>query len=165
MLSMGVILAARPVSGQACAIVGCPIKLAFDYIGYGFFEHYRHWCAQVVELEVITDGPVGPDVMARQVTLDRGIETESTFKVAEFRPPALIELAGVSDPSRSVYALEEAGAALTQLIFTFELLELELFMRPFEKLVRTALQEGAQQTVDNLKLLLEDYKAAMDCGT
>jgi hypothetical protein len=32
-------------------------------------------------------------------------------------------------------------------------------MRPFEKLVRTALQEGAQQTVDNLKQLLEEQRA------
>lgn len=161
MMSIGTIMAARPVAGQASAVVGCPIDVAFDYIGYGLFEHYPLWCAQVVELEVISEGPIGQGALARQVTLDRGIATESTFKVAEFSPPTEIELAGVSDPFRSVYALEESGETLTQLNFTFELRELELFMRPFEKLVRTALREGAQQTVDNLKQLLDERGALL----
>jgi len=34
--------------------------------------------------------------------------------------------------------------------------ELDLSMRPFAKLIRMALQEGAEQTVENLKSLLED---------
>jgi hypothetical protein len=159
MLNMGAILAARPVAGQASAEIGCPIRVAFDFVGNRFFEHYRLWCAQVVELEIVSDGPVGVGTTARQVTLDRDIATESTFKIEEFTPPQVIALAGVSDPFRSVYELEEAGAASTKLNFTFELRELELFMRPFEKLVRTALQEGAQQTVDNLKQLLEEQRA------
>jgi hypothetical protein len=163
MVNMGAILAARPVVGQASAEVGCPIRVAFDYVGNGFFEHYRLWCAQVVELEVMSEGPVGVGTMARQVTLDRDIATESIFKIEEFSPPRVIEIAGVSDPFRSVYALEEASAALTMLHFTFELRELELFMRPFEKLVRTALEEGAQQTVDNLKQLLEEQGAVAAC--
>jgi hypothetical protein len=159
MLNMGALLAARPVAGQASAEIGCPIKVAFDYVGDGFFEHYRLWCAQVVELEVVSQGSIGVGTLARQVTLDRDIATESTFKIEEFSPPKVIALAGVSDPFRSVYALEEASAALTRLVFTFEMRELELFMRPFEKLVRTALQEGAQQIVDNLKQLLEEQGA------
>jgi hypothetical protein len=161
MLSMGAIMAARPVAGQAAAVVGCPVKVAFDYIGYGLFDHYRLWCAQVVELEVISEGPVGPGALARQITLDRGIATESTFKVTQFSPPTGIELEGVSDPFRAVYALEETGSTLSRLIFTFELRELELFMRPFEKLVRTALQEGAEQTVENLKQLLDEQGAQL----
>lgn len=156
MLGIGV---GRPVTGKASVMVGCPIQNAFDYIGYGLFDHYRLWCAQVVELEIISEGPVGVGTMARQVTLDRGISTESTFRIAEFSPPKIVVLEGMSDPFRSVYALEEASAASIQLVFTFELRELELFMRPFEKLVRAALQEGAQQTIDNLKQLLEEQAA------
>lgn len=95
--------------------------------------------------------------MAREVTLDRDITTESTFRIAEFNPPKIVELEGVSDPFRSIYALEEAGVASISLIFSFEIRELELFMRPFKKLVRAALQEGAQQTVENLKQLLEEH--------
>ena len=37
----------------------------------------------------------------------------------------------------------------------FELLSLELFMRPFEKLIRIAVQEGTEKTVINIKKLVE----------
>ena len=157
MLGIG---AATAVMGKASAMVDCPIQSAFDYVGYGLFEHYPVWCPQVVELDVISQGPVGVGTMARQVTLDRGITTKSTFRIAEFNPPKIVELEGVSDPFGSIYALEEAGAASISLIFSFEIRELELFMRPFKKLVRAALQEGAQQTVENLKQLLEEHVAS-----
>lgn len=157
MLSIG---AATAVIGKASAMVDCPIQSAFDYVGYGLFQHYRVWCPQVVELDVISEGPVGVGTMARQVTLDRGITSESTFKIAEFNPPTIVELEGISDPFRSIYALEELGAASIMLIFSFEIRELELFMRPFKKLVRAALQEGAQQMVENLKQLLEEQMAS-----
>ena len=157
MLGIG---AATAVMGKANAVVECPLQSAFDYVGFGLFEHYRLWCLQVVELDVISKGPLGVGTMARQVTLDRGIRTESTFRIAEFNPPTIVELEGISDPFRSIYALEEAGAASIMLIFSFEIRELELFMRPFKKLVRSALQEGAQQTVENLKQLLEEHMAS-----
>ena len=38
--------------------------------------------------------------------------------------------------------------------FRFELLELEIFMRPFEKLIRSAIEEGAENTVENIKNLV-----------
>jgi hypothetical protein len=41
------------------------------------------------------------------------------------------------------------------LTFTFEFPELELMLRPFEKLVRVAVQDGAERTVRNIKGLLE----------
>ncbi len=157
MLGIG---AATAVIGKASTMVDCPIQSAFDYVGYGLFQHYRVWCPQVVELDVISEGPLGVGTMARQVTLDRGIKTESTFRIAEFNPPTILELEGISDPFCSIYALEELGAASIILIFSFEIRELELFMRPFKKLVRAALQEGAQQTVENLKQLLEEQMAS-----
>ncbi|MCK7502534.1 MAG: hypothetical protein MZW92_81455 [Comamonadaceae bacterium] len=39
--------------------------------------------------------------------------------------------------------------------FTFELERLEPRLRPFEKLIRIALQDGAKRTVRKLKLLIE----------
>jgi hypothetical protein len=43
----------------------------------------------------------------------------------------------------------------TRVTFTFELPKLELFMRPFEKLIRVVAQDGAERTVRNLKRLIE----------
>jgi hypothetical protein len=46
------------------------------------------------------------------------------------------------------------GRDCTELEFCFEITELELFMRPFEKLIRMAIEEGAETTVTNIKNLL-----------
>jgi light-regulated signal transduction histidine kinase (bacteriophytochrome) len=46
------------------------------------------------------------------------------------------------------------------MIFSFAFEERGLFMRPFENLIRTALQEGAQRRVENLKQLLENQHAS-----
>ncbi|MEK6596226.1 MAG: polyketide cyclase, partial [Pseudomonadota bacterium] len=45
------------------------------------------------------------------------------------------------------------------LTFIFELLSLDLHVRPFEKLVRIAVQDGTERTVKNIKKLIEAEQA------
>jgi hypothetical protein len=47
---------------------------------------------------------------------------------------------------KSSYEFEEQTATSTQMVFSFELEERKLFMRPFKNLIRTMVQEGAQRT-------------------
>ena len=141
--------------GAAEDVITCPREKAFEFIGFGFFENYPKWCPQVVEVEPLSPEPLEAGPMARQVTLERGIKTESTFRISAFEPMSRISLAGVSERFNSSYALEPADDERTKIAFSFELEELDLTMRPFSKLIRAALQEGAAQTVENLKRLLE----------
>lgn len=63
---------------------------------------------------------------------------------------------GVSDPYRCSYELQDINPKeSTKLTFTFELLELLAVMRPLEGLVRVAIKEGAEKTVQNIKHLVE----------
>jgi len=149
----------RPISAKAQAVVQCPIGSAFDFVGHGFFRNYASWCPQVVELEPLSDGPVRPGVTARQVTLDQGIRNETTFEITTFGPPKFFGLKGLSESFKSLYEFEEQTAASTQMVFSFELEERGLFMRPFDQLIGSALQEGARQVVANLKRLLETQHA------
>jgi Polyketide cyclase / dehydrase and lipid transport len=149
----------KPVAGSAEDVVACSVDEAYAFIGHSFFENYPKWCPQVVELEQLTPPPTGEGAKARQVTRDRGIDSESTFEVSCFAPSTLFEIKGNSEPFRSAYELTPAGDGVTKLTFTFELKELDLVMRPFQKLIRTALQEGAIQTVENIKRLLEGAPA------
>jgi signal transduction histidine kinase len=151
---------AKPISGVARAQVCCPIGNVFDFVGHGFFQNYTRWSPQVIELEPLSNGPVRAGATARQVTLDRGIRTESTFEITAFGPPKLLGLKGLSEPFKSFYEFEEQTAASTQLTFSFVVEERDLFMRPFERLIRMTLQEGAQRTVENLKQLLENHYAS-----
>jgi hypothetical protein len=43
----------------------------------------------------------------------------------------------------------------TRLTFTFELTRIDFFMRPFEKLIRIAIHDGAGRVVRNIKGLVE----------
>ena len=156
MLGMG---ETKPLAGTAAEVVECSMEAAYTFIGHGFFENYRKWCPQVVELEPLSPPPIGEGAKGRQVTRDRGIDSESTFVVSTFAPSKLFEIKGSSEPFRSAYELAPAGDGATRLTFTFELEHIDLVMRPFQKLIRTALQEGAAQTVENLKRLLEGAPA------
>jgi signal transduction histidine kinase len=157
MLGLG---AAKPISGVARAQVCCPIGSVFDFVGHGFFQNYTRWSPQVIELEPLSGGPVRAGATARQVTLDRGVRTESTFEITTFGPPKLLGLKGLSEPFKSFYEFEEQTDASTQLTFSFVLEERDVFMRPFDRLIRMTLQEGAQRTVENLKQLLESHYAS-----
>jgi light-regulated signal transduction histidine kinase (bacteriophytochrome) len=98
-------------------------------------------------------------VTARQVTLDQGIRNETTFEITTFGPPKFFGLKGLSESFKSLYEFEEQTAASTQMVFSFELEERGLFMRPFDQLIGSALQEGAQRVVGNLKRLLQTQHA------
>jgi len=156
MLGMG---ASKPVSGQADDIVNCSISDAYDMIGHKFFENYPKWCPQVVDLEQVSPSPVQTGTIGRQVTRDRGIDSESTFEVSVYSPATKFEIKGITEPFRSAYELTSEGPNKTRIAFTFELQEIDLMMRPFQKLIKTALQDGAIQTIENIKNLLEGAPA------
>lgn len=150
----------RPISAKAEAVVQCPIGGAFDFVGHGFFKNYPRWCPQVVTLEPLSDGPVREGAMARQVTLDLGIRNESTFEIAVFGPPRRLALKGISESFEAFYEFEARSAASTNMVFSFELEKPGLFLRPFDKIIGSALREGARRVVENLKWLLENQHAS-----
>lgn len=150
----------QPVVGKASAVIKCPIEEVYSFIGDGFFENYPKWSPEVVELKSLSNGPLSVGTMARQVRVDHGHKSQSTFKVTQLVRNKKLSFSGVSNSYNCTYEFEETseGSSSTNVSFTFELPELEMFMRPFEKLVRIAVQDGAVRTVKNLKGLLETKK-------
>lgn len=73
-------------------------------------------------------------------------------------PPARVGFVEQTGQFRTEYHIEPAGDR-ARLRFYFELARLELYMRPFEKLIRVAIQEGAERVVRNIKGLIEGEKA------
>ena len=145
-----------PIIGKATITIGEAPENVFRFIGDEFFINYPKWSPEVVELASLTDGPVRLGTVARQVRVDQGHRTMSTFKVTIFEPSQRLCFVGQTDPYRCIYDLQHAENGLsTRLTFTFELLELLLFMRPFEKLIRLVVQDGAERTARNVKRLIE----------
>lgn len=117
--------------------------------------NYPRWSPEVKELEKITDGPVKLGTVCRQVRIDQGNRSESTFKVKVFDNGSRICFEGVSNPYRCDYLIEPVNSLDSRITFVFELLSLDLHVRPFEKLVRIAIQDGTERTVKNIKKLIE----------
>jgi hypothetical protein len=155
----------KPVVGKASAIIRKPVEDVFRFIGEDFFENYPKWSPEVKELKRLSDGPLGVGTTGRQVRVDCGRRSESDFKVLEFQPNRRAVFAGAgragevsgSGAFKCTYDVNDArlSTPCTRVAFTFEIPELELFMRPFEKLIRVAIEEGAESTVRNIKSLIE----------
>ena len=156
MLNLG---STEPVVGKAHTIVECPASEIFQYLGEGLFENYPKWSPEVKELEQITPGPVKLGTEGRQVRVDQGRRTESKFKISTYEPGVRLTLIGVSDPYRCTYELQSINLEnSTKLTFSFELIVILAIMRPFEGLVRVAIKDGAERTVQNIKRLVEAEK-------
>jgi hypothetical protein len=154
--------AKEPVVAKASTVVGRSSVDIFQYLGDRFFENYPKWSPEVVDLVQLTDGPVQLGTTARQVRIDQGRRTETKFTINSYEPGKRLEFTGLGDPFRCVYELEEIDPGKSaRLTFIFELTEIQMFMRPFEKLIRVVVQEGAERTVRNLKRLTEADKKSL----
>jgi hypothetical protein len=147
----------QPVIAKASTIIHKPADHVFQFIGENFFENYPKWSPEVIELKALSEGPVGIGTLAKQTRIDHGHRSESTFRVTHFEPNKRIIFSGVSNPYRCAYELEptKPSSETTRVAFIFELPHLELYVRPFEKLIRVAVQDGAERTIKNLKGLIE----------
>jgi len=145
---------AKPVAGRASIRINRPISEVFAFVGLRFFDNYPKWALEVVEFEPLDGNEVFVGAKARQLRKDQGQTLESIFEITEFTPNIKLSFQGLNAPYRDSYQLESRDEAETELTFSFELLELELFMRPFEKLIRMAIEEGTENTAENIKHLL-----------
>ncbi len=144
-----------PVIGKASTLIHSSSDNLFQFIGTDLLTNYPIWSPEVKELEKLTDGPMQLGTLCRQVRIDQGNRSESTFKITVFDEGARISFKGVSNPYQCDYVIEPVNSTESRLTFSFELLELELHIKPFEKLVRIAIQGGTETTVKNIKKLIE----------
>jgi hypothetical protein len=148
------------VKAQASILIAQSQRRLYDFIAVDFERNYRRWSPEVQRLDMLTPGPLRVGSRARQLRLDRGRRSDTTFRVIALEPPRRVCFAESADKFRSYYQIDPVGGA-TRLTFTFELRRMELHMRPFEKLIRVAVREGATRVVRNIKLLVEQSKGGI----
>lgn len=150
----------KPVVGEATIEIDKPLCDVFAYVGEQFFNNYPKWAVEVVKFEPLDGNNVVIGAKAKQVRKDNDAEIESVFAITDFHPHDKLSLTGVDQPYKQSYILSaNEQKKPTRLTFRFELLELEIFMRPFEKLIRYAIEDGAENTVENIKNLI-----AVECN-
>ncbi|MGI9211660.1 MAG: SRPBCC family protein [Methylococcaceae bacterium] len=148
----------QPVVAKASVVINKPVHDVYHFVSDGFFDNYPRWSPEVVELKALSQGPVKLGTMAKQVRVDHGHKSESTFKVSDHLPNQRVCFTGVSNPYTCLYEFEIRTGSddTTRVTFTFEIPQVDAFMRPFEKLIRVAIQDGANRTVKNIKGLIEN---------
>lgn len=147
----------KSVIGEASITIAQPIDAVFDYVALHFFEHYPKWALEVVEFKAINNNPMQIGALARQTRIDQGQKIETTFEVEVLKANDLLVLNGLSAPFKQTYQFQSIhNDEATLLKFSFEIMQLDVFMRPFIKLIRAAIEEGAQNSVENIKGLLEE---------
>ncbi len=145
------------ITGEATIEIEKPIEDIYAYVGNEFFENYTKWAIEVVEFKPETNKAC-LGAKAKQVRNDNGENVESVFEIIDFHPNNSLICQGISAPYRQSYLMEnetQNQKMNTRLTFRFELLELEMFMRPFQKLIRYAIEDGAESTVENIKNLID----------
>lgn len=150
----------KPVVGEASIEIDKPLPDVFAYVGERFFDNYPKWAVEVVKFEPLDGHKMFVGAKAKQVRKDNDTEIESTFTITDFKPHDKLILMGMDQPYKHSYIVDaDEQKKPTRLTFRFELLELEIFMRPFEKLIRYAIEDGAENTVENIKNLI-----AIECN-
>jgi hypothetical protein len=144
----------KPVVGEASVDIDKPPHEVFHYVGKNFFDNYPKWAVEVVEFEPLDGREIFIGAKAKQIRKDNGAKVVSIFAITDYQPHLKLILQGLVDPYRHSYVLESYEQQPTRLTFRFELLELDIFMRPFAKLIRSAIEDGAENTVENIKNLI-----------
>jgi hypothetical protein len=144
----------KSVAVKASIEINRPILEVFEYVGENFFENYQKWAPEVTQLKPLNTLEISEGAQAQQVRMEQGQRLESVFEVSEYDRPKRLTLKGISQPYRNSYEFYVCGNDSTGLDFEFELLEVDMFMRPFEKLIRMSIEEGAEHTLANIKSLL-----------
>ncbi|MDD2761334.1 MAG: hypothetical protein PHH11_13720 [Methylomonas sp.] len=145
----------KPIAGEATIDIDKPLAEVFSFVGEQFFDNYPKWAVEIVDFEALDGKSVFIGARARQVRKDSDTPIESVFAITEYQPKVKLIFKGLSEPYKHSYLMEgNEKIPPTRLTFRFELLDLDIFMRPFEKLIRYAIEEGAENTVENIKKLI-----------
>ena len=142
------------ITGRASSIIELPTEHVYRFVVTDFAINYRRWSPEVQRLEMLTDGPIQLGSRARQIRIDQGRRSDTRFQVVAIEPQNKVCFAELSRKFEGEYSMVPCERG-TQLRFEFRLKKVELFMRPFEKLIRIAIQDGAERTVRNIKRLVE----------
>ncbi len=143
------------IKTQSSVQIERPTTSVFSFVVDGFVSNYPRWSPEVKSLKPLSEGPLVPGWKARQVRVDQGRKTATDFEVVALEEPLHVAFRGLKDPYHIDFRLIEESATQTQLVFSFELGQLGMAFRPFEKLIRHAVQSGVDRVTVNLKALIE----------
>ena len=145
----------KSISGEASIEINKPAKDVFSFVAENIFVNYPKWESNIIEVHPLETGQVCIGTKAKQIKKINDEYVESIFEIIEYKPDLVLSFKGIKSPYKHTYFVEDIkGSNLTRLTFKFELLDIEIFIWPFENIIRTAIEEGVNNTVAKIKELL-----------
>lgn len=147
------------ITGKATVQIDLPARDVFSFVGDHFFENYPKWALEVIEFEPLDGLKPKIGAKAKQKRHEQGQTVVTIFRITEFEPCKILGLEAINGEFRHRYTLEAlTDSGPTVLNFSFQLLNVDMVLIPFEKLIRTAIEEGVRNSVENIKnLLFQEY--------
>lgn len=143
--------------GEASIEINQPPKQVFQFVAVDFLWNYPRWTPEIESVDSISDGPMQVGYQIRQHRTDADREKETILTVTDLQPLTSFSYQGQPEPHKCDYLFNETTVnSTTKLTFRFRLDDVEIVIRPFIKLIRSAVQERVDQTVGNIKKLIED---------
>lgn len=142
-------------------IIDKSLDEVFEFVAVNFMEKYPKWSPEIKEIQALTEGPMKTGYRFKQVREENDEPIESVLTVSQFQPKTHFSYQSVTEPIAGYYYFEKHNDNKTKLTYKFKLTEIELSMRPFVKLIKTAISEGVTQSLQNIKRLLEMNKEAV----
>lgn len=144
------------ISARSQINIGHPVSKVYAFVVTDFFKNYPRWSPEVVELEAIGEKNIALGARGRQIRVDQGRRSETRFQVTELVDNKRAVFDGDLQAKFAIrYNFEAINDHECLLVFEFELKKLDFFMMPFQKLIKLAIQDGAERTIRNIKRLIE----------
>jgi len=93
----------RGATGTASIVINKPVDTVFNFIAVDFFENYPRWSPEVQELEMLSPPPLQLNSLVRQVRIDNGQRSESTFKITTYKVDQKLIFDGVSNDVSTLF--------------------------------------------------------------
>ena len=149
------IAADRTLVESATVNLNADLHHVFKFVATDFCENYPKWTPDIVTLKRVSEGPLAVGSRIRVVRREGGEIVENELKVTEIVTDRRFSLESLTDPFEMTYQFEACESPpMTILTFTFQLKKIEMVMRPFTKLIRAALRDGAKRSVENVRNLV-----------
>ena len=126
----------------------------FNFVAVDFLKNYPKWSPGVDCVEGLSEQEFGVNYQFKQIQTEKNNVTESILIVTDFEPYHQFGYSNLEDHYHCHYLFEEAQDSFTNLTFSFNLENIDIMMRPFSKLIRSAIREGLQKMADNMGELL-----------
>lgn len=144
------------ISARSQINIGQPVSKVYAFVVTDFFKNYPRWSPEVVELEAIGATNIALGSRGRQIRVDQGRRSETRFEVTELVDNKRAVFDGDLQAKFAIrYDFQSISDHECLLVFEFELKKLDFFMMPFQKLIKLAIQDGAERTIRNIKRLVE----------